>query len=63
MAPQTAYSTLADEEANKASIENEKLPLPAATERKRPLQPAPEPNKNIQYATSEFPSKHQNQVR
>lgn len=62
--PQTAYSVIADDEANKASIENEKLPHPASTERKRPLQTAiTEQNKNIQYATNEFSaSKHSNQV-
>lgn len=55
MVPQTAYSVIADDEANKASIENEKLPLPVNTERKRPLQTSTgEPNRNIQYATSEF---------
>lgn len=65
MVPQTAYSVIADEEANKASIENEKLPPPSSTERKRPLQTnTSEPNRNIQYATSEFSAtKYAAQVR
>lgn len=35
VAPQTVYTSLADEMADMASLNNEKLPLPANTERKR----------------------------
>lgn len=55
--PQTAYSVIADDEANKTSIDNEKLPLPVNTERKRPL-PSSGPesaNKNIQFRVPSEP--------
>lgn len=70
LAPQTAYSIIADDEANKVSVENEKLPLPANTERKRPLQTSTIEtiNKNIQHrevyfrVPSDSPSKISIQV-
>ncbi|EFA04488.2 BRCA2-interacting transcriptional repressor EMSY [Tribolium castaneum] len=60
MAPQTAYSAIADEAAENANQTNKQLPYPAATERKRPpMQPpvptAPETSKGAQFRVPETP--------
>lgn len=55
IAPQTVYTPIADDVAEAAALNNEKLPLPASTERKRvaPLQHAAEANRAMHFRTPE----------
>ncbi|XP_044268475.1 BRCA2-interacting transcriptional repressor EMSY [Tribolium madens] len=60
MAPQTAYSAIADEAAETANQTNKQLPHPASTERKRtpvqpPVQTIPETSKAAQFRVPETP--------
>lgn len=57
-APQTAFTAIADEVADTASMNNKQLPLPVATERKRNQNQQvqigiPENSKNMQFRTPE----------
>ncbi|RZC40823.1 EMSY [Asbolus verrucosus] len=60
MAPQTAYSAIADEAAEVANLNNKQLPHPACTERKRPpsqpvMQLMPETSKGASFRVPETP--------
>lgn len=67
MAPQTAYSAIADEAAETANLNNKLLPHPACTERKRPpSQPSiqmPETSKGVPFRIPETPRSDESKKR
>jgi hypothetical protein len=68
LAPQTAYSAIADEAAETANQTNKQLPYPACTERKRPpsqptLQMMPETSKGASFRVPETPKSDDNKKR
>ncbi|XP_063922531.1 BRCA2-interacting transcriptional repressor EMSY isoform X2 [Zophobas morio] len=68
MAPQTAYSAIADEVAESANLTNKQLPHPASTERKRPpsqpaLQLVPETSKGASFRVPDTPKSDDSKKR
>lgn len=68
MAPQTAYSAIADEAAETANQINNQLPHPMYTERKRPpvqppVQNLPETSKIVPFRVPETPKSEDNKKR